>query len=359
MNNSETIRAFLFVKASAQLKMCAEILDRLKEHHPVIDVSVITYDKALEYFNGKHPKVINLATPENPDFLQLVTHCYQFINNNMPQVVLAYDEYPAIAAANLADIPAILITNWLPPEQTLQANALAKASSVVLLEEPGIYAIPSLSPEVIFCGPVSCKATHYAEQRQLLRNKFGIEETAVVITATQGALLAGGRPVYATISSTIISAFLLLDFEPKYIIVNQESTSANERYSTNTVKNMRVISTPELIQEYMALSNLIITNGSRECLLEAKTIGIPTISLIHNPGTLDYILGSRVRTNLMLNAQAVTSNDLAFYIEQILKIENEPENIRNGYPEANGANRASDAIASEALRLTFKSYHER
>lgn len=281
-----------------------------------IHVKFASYSTGAQTFMKRGVPVIDMELPENNLFLPTLEKAFRLTTDCKPQVVVAHEEFAAIAAAKLANVPAIFISAWLPAAGTIAAESLVTASALLVIDSPGIFPIPpGIRGQVCYSGPITRKLKYTRVDRLALRREMGMEDDALAILVVPGGWAGEER---ASIADTVLSAFFALKQTPKRLLwlAGKDAESLSAR--TKGMKGVHILPFVDPVERIISACDLVITKGTRGITMDAASAGVPTISLSPGLNPMDDLMVPRIRTNIALNARAVDGVILQHYIEEII-----------------------------------------
>jgi UDP-N-acetylglucosamine:LPS N-acetylglucosamine transferase len=324
------------------------IIAELRKADPGMGISIASYATGLRTFRAAGHQVIDLGLPENNGFIETQSICYKLIIREKPDIVVAHEEFAALTAAALAGVPSIFISAWLPQSKSIAAEALVLAGSIVVIEHPGVFAVPpGVGAPVHHVGPIIRKMKFTVQDRSALRQQLGLAPHALAILVVSGGWAMEER---APIVETILAAFQLLPDANKRLIWLAGRDSPALRQRMNNAPGIAIMDFYDPIEQLIAPCDVVITKGTRGITLDAAAVGVPTISLSSGLNPIDDTLVPRIRNNTALNARAVTGPILADYIEK-LKAAPPAEFATSMTVASNGATLAAKTIYAEVRRL--------
>lgn len=315
-----------------------EIARELRILSDEIEIIFASYATGFKAFINEN--VIDMNLPENNPFLKTLYKADGLIKHTTPNLVIAHEEFAALAAAKLNNIPSIYISAWMPRLGTVAAEAVSDATNSIIIESPGIFPEPENSTKVFYTGPILRKMKFTANNRESLRTEMNIHGSALVITVIPGGWAHEGR---SHIWDTVLTAFHGLPQTVKHLFWIGASDTEELAKKAKNSSLVKVLPFTNPIERYLAISDIVITKGTLGITLDARAVGVPTISLSPGTNPIDDALVPRMKNNLPLNANAVNSEVLKFYIEKILK---DPSQIPPTTANTNAASLAAQHILS-------------
>jgi len=256
--------------------------------------------------------VCDLGFPEMNPYTSTLIAAEAKIRELAPSVVISHEEFAAPAAAAIRGVPSIFIADWLPSAGSVAADGVAHADEIFIFERPGIFLEPdALRVKPKYIGPYARRASCSRHDRLQIRRTMHVEADAFVLMVAPGGF--AGEAV-APIAQLIAPAFSQLPTKAKHMYWIGGGDFDHIQRVMSGVAGVTVVRETREIDRMMACSDVCVTRGTRATTLEAAALGVPTISLSHGQNPIDDLLASRIKSNLQLNARAVTPEILAAYL---------------------------------------------
>lgn len=267
--------------------------------------AIMLRKKGVEY--------IDLRLPDNNAFLDTVDRSIAVIREKRPGFVICHEEPGAVYAAHVMNVPALYIATWLPAAAMVGAEALAYCSSVIVLGHPGIIQVPKhVRVKPIFVGPIQREMAFKKSHKSILRREYGIGEHEFVVLGLPGDAMAEDRtPLFELVVAAFIS--LLVSEKWLYWVSARDFKGMGDK--VKEIPGVVLMDIVDPIEKIMAVADIIITKGSYSNTVDAAMLGVPSISIAFGENSGEDGLVSRINTNLALNAKALSSDVLAFYIK--------------------------------------------
>lgn len=262
-------------------------------------------------------EVFDLHLPENNPFLPTLLVCADVIRRVSPSVIVAHEEFAALVAGRMAGTPSIFLSAWLPLAQGYAHDAMACADSAIILEEPGIFATPgNMGVQPRFVGRLRREISHTPADRARARGALAVPEDAVVVTVIPGGFASEEKAPFFPL---VADAFQRLPFPEKRLFWLGGADAKKLASSTQDLPSITILDHQPSIDHFLVASDVVITKGTRGATLDAVAAGVPSISLSPGLNPIDDLLVPRIRSNLALNARAVTGEILAWHIARALR----------------------------------------
>jgi len=329
------------------------VVNEIASHCPRISFTFVSYATGAETFRTHNVSVIDMGLPENNSYLNTFFTVRDVIAEHKPRVVVAHEEFAAIAAAHLFNIPSIFVSAWLPTANSIGAESLTYASSVIVIDDPGVFpTLPNVKAPV-FVGPILRKMQCALSDRARIRSELGIAENTPVILTVSGGWANENR---APLVDLVLSAFFeLRNKEKRLLFVATKGDFELITLKTQGIQGVEVIAHANPIERLIVASDVVLTKATRGITLDAAGLGVPSISISYGLNPIDDALVPRVPSNIPLNARATSPDVLCAYIKRIIDVPfPQREKVRPRILPRNGLTPAGsliDAINTAASKL--------
>lgn len=266
-------------------------------------------------------RVCDLQLPDENPFLETVVRSSNLIVKNLPDVIVAHEEFAAILAGKIHNVPSIFITDWFHNEKYLWMQALEFSKAVLFLGTQGVFDEPSyLRGKIDYVGSFVRDFTYGRKDKQRARTELNVLQDSLLISVLPGAWATEQR---APISELMLSAFESLENSDKKLfwVAGQDFDQLSEM--TSDFDNVVILKSLWPIEQLMVASDLIITKGNRVTIMEAAALGIPSISLSHGLNQVEDFIVPRIKTNLPLRVRGIDGTYLRMCIRDLLKTSSE------------------------------------
>jgi hypothetical protein len=322
------------------------IADEIARITPGLDISFSSYATGAETFRSLGRNVWDLELPEANPFVTTLMRAGRLIRELSPDIVIAHEEFAALVAANISNVPSIFTGAWFPKLGSVSAESLACSDSVIIRGEAGIFAPPpDLSRKPIYVGPVIRRMSCTANDRPRLRRELEIGPSVFVMTVVQGGWATEAR---APIAATVIAAFRQLEFENKKCFWLAGSDHELIMDLTKSQGGFEVCRFYDDVERLYAASDVIVTKGTYGATIEAASLGVHSVSISHASNPVDEILVPRIRSNIALSASATDGDVLADRLRSLVSLQKGPEPL---LIHESGASKAALAIVLETERI--------
>ncbi|HTB79576.1 MAG TPA: hypothetical protein VK717_01685 [Opitutaceae bacterium] len=316
-----------------------------------IEVTFVSYATGAQTFKAANHHVYDLGLPANNRYLATLSKARELIKRLKPDIVIAHEEYAALVAAYEFEIPSIFISAWLPLANTIGAESIAYASSIIIIEEPGVFAVPKdVTTKPIYVGRILRKLSYGLVDRARLRAEMRIAEDAVVIVVVPGG---AATEEDSPIADIVLSAFLKIPQEGKYLYWLAAKDFEMLQKRTAGIRGIEIMEFVYPVERMLACADAIITKGTRGITLDAASLGIPSISLSPGINPIDDTLVPRIKSNIALNSMAVDGEILFYFLEKIIK-KSAIEKISDLDLSERGLPLAAKTLRSEIYRLNSR-----
>lgn len=283
-----------------------EIVESIREVDAGFGCTMASYGTGWQTFSALGVEALDLNLSDENLFVPTLVAACSLIRELRPSIIIAHEEFAAVAAAAACGVPCIFLSSWFPPVNSLLAETLHYPRALVLLEDGGLFPVPpGLAERVRVAGPVVRRMGYSRERRGEVRAELGIVDDAECWCIISGGWANEER---APVGHLMLDAFACLPRVDKRMIwLGQISGRLAERVSR--MPGVEVLPFAKHIDKIMVASDVILTKGTHAATLEAASLGIPSVSLSLRQNPVDEILVPRVRTNTHLHALA-TSPDM-------------------------------------------------
>jgi UDP-N-acetylglucosamine:LPS N-acetylglucosamine transferase len=291
------------------------IADEINDKYPDIVIKFVSYSTGANTFRGSNRDVIDLNLPEQNSFIATLLAAQEIIKYQAPDLVVAHEEFAALPAAASCGTPSAFIAAWLPQSGTISADALRYAQSIIVIDDPGIFPTPpAVRVKPIYTGPFQRKMAFTAIDRNRLRKNLLWEEDEFCIVVAPGGASSEQQ---APIVDLIIAAFHRISFRKKRLVWLASNEYDLIFSKLSGVAGVDIVKFIHPVERLLSASDIIITKGTRGITLDARSVGIPSISLSSGRNPIDDTLVPRIHSNLSLVAAAVDGDILAMYIQKL------------------------------------------
>ncbi len=318
------------------------IADQILAKRPHFDIRFASYSTGADTFRSANRELIDMHLPESNSFVSTLFSCSNVIIAESPSLIVAHEEYAAVAASVLHEVPSVYISAWLPQSGTIAAESLGYAKSVIVLEDPGIFPVPlELRVQPSYSGPIIRPVSFTSKDRLRLRHEMGWAEECFYMLVVPGGGTSEGQ---GSIADVVISTFMRLDIPRKKLIwiSSKDHAFLSNRFSG--FPDVEVSPFVDPIERLLSAADVIITKGTRGITYDAAAVGVPSISLSLGQNSIDDLIVPRIHSNLALNANAVEPNMLAQCIMNSIKPPYTPLRV----PVKHALTHVADAIIAAA-----------
>jgi UDP-N-acetylglucosamine:LPS N-acetylglucosamine transferase len=319
-----------------------EVLRELKEIDGRLEIQFASYATGAATFKSEGHDVIDLGLPEANSFVETTILAHQIIQQVQPAVVISHEEFAALVAARLANLPSIFVCAWLPPVGSVAAESLVGVQDIIIIEEPGLFPVPpGVTARPHYVGPIVRKMKYGLADRPRLRKELGIEpDVLAILVVPSGAMTEEIAPI----SETVLAAFRALNRPQKrlYWLAGRDFDRLRKR--TAGLPGVEVMEYYTPVERLIVCCDVVITKGTQQITLETASLGVPSISLSPGLNPIDEVLIPRERNNIALKANAVDGDTLVKYIDAVTSRPPPP-------PDAGPDRRGSRAAELAAARI--------
>lgn len=280
-----------------------------------IDLEFASYGTGAATFREAGWPVRDLGLPEANSYTHTFVLAHKLIERLQPDIVVSHEEFAALPAAHLADIPSVLLTDWYPAAGQAAAEAIAYANAIVFFGEAGVFPLPvPVQRAPVHVDPIIRRMTYRLADRGRARAELGLADRAFVAAVMPGAWATEER---VPIAPLVLPAFRQLAVPEKNLLWLSKADQALLRSQTKDFPGLRAVTDCAHPEQIMVASDVIITKGNRGTILDAASLGVPSVSLSTGANHVDEILIPRIRSNTAFNAKAMTAANLCAFLEKV------------------------------------------
>lgn len=321
-------------------------------HDSRFEIQFVSYGAGADAIRSSGRAVIDLSMADDRPFFSILLQAHAVIKDFKPDVVVTLQEWAVLPVGRMCGIPAILLTEWFPPPEKVSGESVSFADSIVFLGEPGIFrpppAVPATMP--LFVGPVVRKMRYDTGDRAKARRELGLEGDAYVVSVIPGAWATEAKWPIAQI---VLPAFRQLRVPRKKMFwLTQADHDALQQLSAG-VAEIEVLKDGSPVERIMVASDVVVTKGNRGTIMEAASLGVPSVSLSPGANPVDDALVPMIASNKAYRADAVTPDLLCAYLEKLATIPPDQRARPLGL-HLRGGEQAATALGTEIRRLVLR-----
>ena len=301
-------------------------------HLPVaVAVRFVSYGTGAETLRAQGHAVLDLNLPDQPEVFAVERRLPDAFAGPPPALVVAHEEFDVLLAARQLRLPCLFLTDWFTPDpKSWWMQSLKHAEQILFLDDErvfaaGVYALPTFLAGRVHCtGPVLRPLRYTRAQRVLARCEADLPQQALVAAV----FVRPGRrsEAVAPLEELLREAFDLLSAQPKLLLWERDADSEFDRV--------------------MAATDLAITKGNRNLVLELAALGVPTVSISHGLNMIDDLRSAALGNNRTLPYAGLTAKTFAGAMRERLA-----EDQRGGISPVQFENGAQAAASFLAARL--------
>ena len=253
-----------------------------------VEMRFVSYGTGAETLREHGRRVLDLHLLDCPDPYAVKRRLPRvFQQAPRPSLVVAHEEFDVPLAARQRGLPCVVVTDWfLDDPQDWRMESLKHAAEVLFLDEPsGSFVPPAyVKRKVHYLGPVLRALRYRRSDRLRARKEAGFPPDALIVSL----FIQPGRrsESVAPLAGMLQGAFDALEAPgPRLLISDRDGDSEFDRM--------------------MTASDLAITKGNRNIVLELAAMGVPVISVSHGLNLIDDL-----RTAALPNNRTVPYADL-------------------------------------------------
>ena len=282
---------------------------------PETIIKFASYGTGAKTLKASDCDVVDMKMPDANPYLETLFKAASIIQAIKPDVIIAHEEFAALAAARLTSCKSIFIAAWLSSSESLATESMQYADGVVVLEDAGIFPVPlQMQAKPVFTGPMLREMRYRPADGPRARAELSIPAEATVITVLPGSFVL---EAHAPIVDTVVEAIGRFSPVPHLFWVAGKD-HAQVKTKTRRLRSKTIIESTTVIEQVMVASDLVITKATRGATLDAAALGVPTISLSPRINVVDDMLVPRISSNTALTAGAVDGESLAWHIQEVL-----------------------------------------
>lgn len=292
------------------------IVEELRKLRDDVDLRFVSYATGADTLTERGHNVIDLNLPERNPVLETMVRAAKVIARLRPQLVVSHEEFGALPAAKIFDLPAVMITDWFVEPEKFSMQTLQYADEIVFIDDPGIFEEPRyVAGRVQYVGPVLRPFEYSRADRERARRELDLPDDAVVISVLPGNWATEARePVY----DLLMPAFQRLEAPKKNLIWIAGADQEMLAEKTNDIPGVLIREKDWRMDRLMVASDLAITKTNRKTSMELAALGIPSISLSNGSNPVNVQRLEHIPTNRGLVVEEIDSEGLRLAIEASL-----------------------------------------
>lgn len=255
---------------------------------PDINVRFVSYGTGAATLKEAQYPVIDLGLPDaNPLFKTLV-EVMRTVMSIKSVAVVSHEELVPLAAAKADNRPTVLITDFFFPSGNFLNEALEFADHILFLQRPGLFPEPEVAKgKVEYLGPLVRSLAYSRADKLRARSELQIGAEAVVLSVMPGAWANEKR---APLADALVPVFDELPMRKKYMfwIAGADVVELTSRYGTR--EDLILFGSYWPLERLMVASDVIITKCNRVTVIEAASLGVPTLSIAYGHNPVDELI---------------------------------------------------------------------
>lgn len=292
----------------------AEKLLRLRDD---ADIRFVSYATGAATFTEFEHSVIDLDLPERNSVMETLVRAGHLIGWLQPRLIVAHEEFGVPPAARILGVPVSFITDWFAEPEKLSMQCLHYADEVLFIDEKGAFDEPVyLEGKVQYMGPALRPFRYAPADRGRAREELGLPDDALVISVFvhPGRRIEKVAPIY----DLLIPAFDSIVSPNKRLVWLAGEDYEMLRERAKDLADVIIKEEDAPFDRLMVASDLAITKGNRNIVLELAALRVPSISFSHGLNRMDDIRTSRLETNITVPAADIDTQALARRINEML-----------------------------------------
>jgi hypothetical protein len=274
------------------------IAECLAAVRPNIEIRFVSYGTGAETLRQHGRPVLDLNLPDRPNPFAVERRLPRaFEQEPRPSLVVAHEEFDVPFAARQCGSPCVVATDWfLDDPEDWRMESLKHAVEILFLDEAsGVFPEPEyIKGKVRYVGPV-LRRLRYGRPRG--------NHSRVLVNDRPRARQEAGFPPDALIVSVFIHPGRRIESVAPLSMVLQQAFDSLEAPCSKLLLWDR--DSDSDFDRIMAASDLAVTKGNRNIVLELAAMGVPAISVSHGLNFIDDI-----RTAPLPNNRTVSYADL-------------------------------------------------
>ena len=291
------------------------ILEELRRFSPRLRISVCTYGTGYKAFRDRGQTAFDLKLTDDCNVWEVAQAVGRILRQTQASLVVSHEEFAAIPAAKIFEIPSVFVTHWLAPQNSFLMQAIADVDHVLFLEEQGHFLTPDyLQGKIHYVGPVLRRFCCVPDDRRRLRIECGAPPEETIIVLFPGTGSGWQEPIF----NLILEAFDALPRKRKRLIWVAGEDFDRISLLCSRHNGITVLQSVLCPEHLMAASDLAITAGTYNVGKELGALGVPSISLSVGKNPIDDYFARCLPHNTFLYAQDTDSTALTGCIEEAL-----------------------------------------
>jgi len=307
------------------------IAEQLKIVLPDVEIRFVSYGTGAQTLREHGIDVVDLDLPDQPSPFAIVGKLPLAFEGLSPYLVVAHEEFDVVAAAKLRRLPCVFLTDWFSNANDWFLQSLKHAEEILFLDDASVldaqvFSTPEYLSKVRCVGPVlrplRYQQPNRVEARLCARQDAGLPQDALIVSV----FIRPGRRAeeIAPLSEGLTEAFNLIEAAPKMLLWDRDGDAE--------------------FDQTMAASDLAITKGNRNIVLELAALGVPTITVSHGLNVIDDIRTAALANNRTIPCVGLDPRNLANIMQTMISKGKSGE-IRRALFE-NGASRVARELAT-------------
>jgi UDP-N-acetylglucosamine:LPS N-acetylglucosamine transferase len=292
------------------------IVEELSKIRDDLDVRFVSYATGAATLAERGHTVIDIDLPEANPFLETLVIAAKLLAWLRPQLVVSHEEFAALPAAKILDLPTVMITDWFVKPERLIMSALQYSDEILFIDEAGIYEEPAyLKGKIRYVGPVLRDFEYRRADRARAREELDLPPEGPVISVFPGQWSNEER---APLADLLLPAFEALESPDKRLIWLAGDDCDLLRERTRDLPGVIIKEYDWQIDRLMVASDLAITKTNRKTAQELAALGVPSLSVSYGLNPICDLRASRIPTNTALQADQLTSEKLVQVMEELI-----------------------------------------
>ena len=336
----------------------AQIVDELLKLSDAVDVLFVSYGTGARALEELGHSLIDLGLPDNNPVTDTIILAGKIIGWLKPDLVVAHEEFTALPVAKIFDVPTLFITDWFVEPEKYTMQTLRHADEIVFIDEEGHYEEPEwVKGKVHYVGPILPDFEYTRADRDRAREELGIPLNATLISV----LVYPGRrtePI-APIYDLLMPAFEALDAPNKHLIWNTGDDYDMLVERTKQLGHVQIRHEDPQTDRIMAASDVAVTNGNRNIVLELAALGVPSVTLTDGLNRIDDMRTARAANNVTAKVHEIDHAELGQRLNERWSFgpgadAPVPNALTSPRAQTTGAHRISELVGTSGVEVKVR-----
>lgn len=275
---------------------------------PDISVRFVSYADGAGVFRASGVRVTDLDLPPDPPFVELIVRSARVIQSSRPSLVVAREEYAALPAARIFDVPSVFLTDFFRDPSWSFMTPLIYARAVIFMGEKSLFTEPPyVHTRIHYVGPPVPKFCYRRGDRELARQELGLPTDAVVLLCLPGSWTERAFPI----AELVAAAWEKLPYPRKRLLWLAPADQAEVRDRLGKQPGVSVLAADWQLDRLIVASDAVITKGTRKTLYQVAALGAPSLSISDGLNWPDDVVAAHLPSNTLAFRETLSSDRLA------------------------------------------------